>query len=127
MTDRRQDASQAESAAGGPVRHVPVLLDEVLSVAGRITVLRHGRTVLTGEASERDVDELVRAMIGDDKVDAMALGLRRERSGTVVRQHALQGGLSLATITGFCLINTQCRCLHPVSADLIVHRGAVID
>jgi general nucleoside transport system ATP-binding protein len=41
-------------------------LDEVMGVADRVTVLRGGRTVLTGAARDHDVGGLVRAMVGGD-------------------------------------------------------------
>jgi simple sugar transport system ATP-binding protein len=56
-------------------------LDEVLSVADRVTVLRDGRTVLTGISSDYDVVALVRAMVGHEKVDAMAVGLPVAEAG----------------------------------------------
>lgn len=50
-------------------------LDEVLGVADRLTVLRAGRTVLSGERGDHEVGDLVRAMVGDDVVDPIALGV----------------------------------------------------
>jgi simple sugar transport system ATP-binding protein len=64
------------AAEGRGVVLVAHKLDEVLSVADHVTVLRSGRTVLTGVAAEQDVDGLVRAMVGTETADAMALGLR---------------------------------------------------
>ncbi len=63
------------AADGRGVVLVAHKLDEVLRVADRVTVLRGGRTVLTGPAATHDIDELVRAMVGSDVADAMALGL----------------------------------------------------
>ncbi|MDH3208018.1 MAG: ABC transporter ATP-binding protein [Gemmatimonadota bacterium] len=39
-------------------------IDEILDVADRITVLRRGRTVMTGVRSEADAPGLIRAMVG---------------------------------------------------------------
>lgn len=63
------------AADGRAVVLVAHKLDEVMSVADRITVLRDGRTVLTGPSAEHSVPELVRAMVGGDAVDPIALGL----------------------------------------------------
>ena len=49
-------------------------IDEVLAVADRVTVLRHGRTVLEAERSEVDASALVIAMVGHGLDDAAALG-----------------------------------------------------
>jgi simple sugar transport system ATP-binding protein len=50
-------------------------LDEVLGVADWVTVLREGRSVLSGAADEQSVEVLVRAMVGTETADAMAVGL----------------------------------------------------
>lgn len=50
-------------------------IDEVLRVADRITVLRHGRTVLTAPRTEVDGSALVVAMVGRGVEDAAAVGL----------------------------------------------------
>jgi simple sugar transport system ATP-binding protein len=64
-----------EMAAGGQgVALVAHKLDEVLAVSDRVTVLRHGRTVLTAPAREVDVPGLVEAMVGGGPADAAALG-----------------------------------------------------
>lgn len=57
-------------------------LDEVLGVADRVTVLRDGRTVLSGPVAERSVPELVRAMVGDEAP---------ERSGPRARERGMAG------------------------------------
>jgi simple sugar transport system ATP-binding protein len=68
-------------------------LDEVLGVADHITVLRDGRTVLSGTAGGYDVPSLVQHMVGTGVVDPAALGLesgagrdsaRRKTGATVV-------------------------------------------
>ncbi|MDX1579241.1 MAG: ATP-binding cassette domain-containing protein, partial [Gemmatimonadota bacterium] len=50
-------------------------IDEARAVAHRVSVLRSGRTVLTGPRGGHSTPELVRAMVGDDVVDPIALGL----------------------------------------------------
>lgn len=45
-------------------------LDEVLSVADRVTVMRHGRTVLDARREEVDASTLSRAMVGEEFADA---------------------------------------------------------
>jgi simple sugar transport system ATP-binding protein len=49
-------------------------LDEILGVADRVTVLRHGRTVLAGHRSEVDAPQLIRAMVGSAETDSIAVG-----------------------------------------------------
>ncbi len=62
------------AAAGRGVALVAHKLDEVMGVADRVTVLRHGRTVLTAPAGDVDVPTLVEAMVGGGPTDAAALG-----------------------------------------------------
>jgi ABC-type uncharacterized transport system ATPase subunit len=66
------------AAEGRAVVLVAHKLDEVLGVAHRVTVLRHGRTVL--EASREDVDAptLIRAMVGSSEADPIAVGAWRD-------------------------------------------------
>lgn len=66
---------------GRAVALVAHKVDEVLSVADRVTVLRDGRTVLTAARGERSIGDYVQAMVGDDTVDPIALGLG-ERLGS---------------------------------------------
>ena len=54
-------------------------IDEALAIADRWTVLRSGRTVLTGVPGEHSIPDLVRAMVGDEVADPIALGLTSER------------------------------------------------
>ena len=54
------------AAEGRVVILIAHKLDEVLSVADRLTVLRAGRTVLEASRADVDADELARAMVGTD-------------------------------------------------------------
>jgi simple sugar transport system ATP-binding protein len=54
-------------------------IDEVLAVADRVTVLRRGRTVLTGARSDYDAAALIAAMVGGDV--AGTLGARLSAAG----------------------------------------------
>jgi len=56
-------------------------LDEVLGVAGHVTVLRDGRTVLSEATGSVDQSRLVEAMIGEARSDSLVkqLGLREQR------------------------------------------------
>jgi simple sugar transport system ATP-binding protein len=67
------------AAEGKAVVLVAHKLDEILGVADRVTVLRRGRTVMTGVRSEVDAASLIRAMVGDD-VPAVA----HDRAGTAL-------------------------------------------
>lgn len=62
------------AADGGSVVLVAHKLDEVLSVAHRVTVLRRGETVLTSPAAGVDARSLVRAMVGTVDADPVAVG-----------------------------------------------------
>jgi simple sugar transport system ATP-binding protein len=60
------------ASGGATVVLVAHKLDEVLSVADRVTVLREGRTVLEAERGAVDVATLVEAMVGSAGTDAAA-------------------------------------------------------
>jgi simple sugar transport system ATP-binding protein len=62
------------AAEGRAVVLVAHKLDEILGVADRLTVLRRGRTVLQRPREEVDASALVGAMVGDGRVDPVALG-----------------------------------------------------
>jgi simple sugar transport system ATP-binding protein len=64
------------AAEGIAVALVGHKLDEVLSVAHRVTVLRQGRTVLRAPSAQLDAPALVRAMVGEGREDPVALGHR---------------------------------------------------
>jgi simple sugar transport system ATP-binding protein len=57
-------AMRAFAAAGHAVVFITHKLDEVFLAADEVTVLRHGRVVLTGPLPEVDTDVLTRAMMG---------------------------------------------------------------
>ncbi|MDX1646944.1 MAG: ABC transporter ATP-binding protein [Longimicrobiales bacterium] len=73
-------------------------IDEVMDVADRVTVLRSGRTVLSAGPAERSTGDFVRAMVGDDAVDPIALGLGEatEDVGEGPREPGEETGGSLA-------------------------------
>jgi simple sugar transport system ATP-binding protein len=62
------------AATGRAVVLVAHKIDEVLRVADRVTVLRHGRTVLTAPRTEVDESALVLAMVGESLADPAAVG-----------------------------------------------------
>jgi ABC-type uncharacterized transport system ATPase subunit len=66
---------------GRAVALVAHKVDEVLGVAHRVTVLRDGRTVLSVPRAQGSVQDLVRAMVGDEEVDRIAVGLGGEPDG----------------------------------------------
>jgi ABC-type sugar transport system ATPase subunit len=87
--DRLAETTRRLAERGLAVLYISHFLEEVMRVAGRVSVLRDGRTVLAGEEiSEVSVDSLVRAMLGGA---GPAQASRRER--------AVLGGPSLA-LTG---------------------------
>jgi ABC-type uncharacterized transport system ATPase subunit len=61
---------------GRAVAIVAHKLDEVLSVANRVTVLRNGRTVLSSRPDEHPVSTFVSAMVGAGPSDDIAIGHR---------------------------------------------------
>ena len=80
------------AADGRAVALVAHKLDEVLGVADRVTVLRAGRTVLSTLPGNHDISEFVRAMVGGDVPDPIAIGVEaegvratREPGGAVAR------------------------------------------
>ncbi|MFF3585165.1 sugar ABC transporter ATP-binding protein [Streptomyces mirabilis] len=62
--DRLFDAIRRVTLRGGAVLYVSHRLDEVFSVADRVTVLRDGRLVATTEVAELDHDGLIELMFG---------------------------------------------------------------
>ena len=74
------------AAEGRAVVLVAHKLDEVLGVADRITVLRHGRTVLSAPTGEHEVSDLVAHMVGSGVRDAAALGIQGEAESARVER-----------------------------------------
>ncbi len=62
------------AAEGRAVVLVAHKIDEVLAVADRVTVLRRGRTTLTGPRASVDATALVRAMVGGEAADRVLVG-----------------------------------------------------
>lgn len=126
------------AADGRAVVLVAHKLDEVLGVADRITVLRNGRTVLTGPSAGRSVPELVRAMVGGDAVDPIALGLTgvdagatgamsrppAERGETTTSARALHAGGVVVRLRGAALADRSGPGVHGV--DLEIRRGEIV-
>lgn len=77
------------AADGTAVVLVAHKIEEVLSVADRVTVLRRGRTVMTAERAAVDAPTLVRAMVGDEAPDSAVRELegptRRGVEGSAAR------------------------------------------
>ncbi|HKJ02805.1 MAG TPA: ABC transporter ATP-binding protein [Longimicrobiales bacterium] len=71
-------------------------LDEVLDVADRVTVLRRGRTVLEAARSDVDLPGLIRAMVGSDEADPVAIGAFHGAETPV----APTGGEPVASLAG---------------------------
>ncbi|MHB1313369.1 MAG: ABC transporter ATP-binding protein [Gemmatimonadaceae bacterium] len=73
-------------SGGGTAVLITHKLDEALALADDVTVLRHGRNVLSAPAAQLDVDALVRAVIGDDEgVEALPPRPAREPGPVVAR------------------------------------------
>jgi simple sugar transport system ATP-binding protein len=92
-------------------------IDEVLSVADRVTVLRYGRTVLSGARGEVDAPTLIAAMVGDDRNVDDAV----ETTG----RWAVRSGEPIATLEDVIVHDTSGRrALDGVS--LGVRRGEIV-
>lgn len=100
---------------GRAVALVAHKLDEVMAVSDRYTVLRSGRTVLTGARGEVDASELVAAMVGEapKREDTTEfVGSDVDPSDTVARLEAV----SVRTDRGWAVRN----------ASLEVRRGEIV-
>lgn len=85
---------------GRAVALVAHKVDEVLAVSQRLTVLRDGATVLTCLREETSESHIVRAMVGDEKVDAAALGLGGRGRPEPPGAHATGSGADVAALVG---------------------------
>jgi simple sugar transport system ATP-binding protein len=102
-------------------------LDEILRIADRVTVLRGGRTVLTGAAGEHDVDQLVRAMVGSDVADAMALGLADEADKAQARASAMSPEADSEPVARLAAVGLRDGDVDRLQAvDLAVRRGEIV-
>jgi ribose transport system ATP-binding protein len=89
--ERLFGAVRAAAAQGTAVLYISHRLNEVLSLADRVTVLRDGRIVATQPRADLDYDELVRLIVGR-ALDGLE-GVASEASGAVaMRVHGLRGG-----------------------------------
>src|SRR5262249_2972229 len=97
-------------------------LREVKAIADRVTVLRRGEVVMTGEAAQYSIDELARALVGDgDGGDALSLALGQENAAASVRPSA-----SALEVTGLTVRGKAGR-RPPVSdATLSVRVGEIV-
>jgi general nucleoside transport system ATP-binding protein len=108
------------AAEGRAIALVAHKLDEVLSVADRVTVLRQGRTVLTAESTEIDSAGLARAMVGGEVADPSVVG--REAAA---RPPARAAGPRVARLTGVSARNAQgSTALDDVSIE--IRRGEIV-
>ena len=96
-------------------------LDEVLGVAHRVTVLRDGRTVLEAARWEVEAPALIRAMVGSDEADPVAVGAWRE----VGAPAPAAGGEPVASLTGARLRDGR-GAWALAEATLDVRRGEVV-
>ena len=96
-------------------------LDEVLSVAHRVTVLRRGRTVLEAPRAEVDAPGLIRAMVGSGEADPVAVGAWRQEE--LPRPHG--DGEPVASLTGVRVRDVRGAWALD-EATLDVRRGEVV-
>lgn len=115
------------AADGRGVVLVAHKLDEVLRVADRVTVLRGGQTVLTGTAGAHDIDELVRAMVGSDVADAMALGLPDVTTAASVPGATVSDQEATEPIVRLVGVGVKDGSVDRLSGvDLAVRRGEIV-
>jgi simple sugar transport system ATP-binding protein len=115
------------AAQGRAVVLVAHKIDEILSVADRVTVLRRGRTVMSSERSAVDAPSLIRAMVGEgaspEAVGAMGELVDDARAGPVGPRRA--SGPEVARLDGI-------RARRPSGAvalsdvSLTVRRGEIV-
>ncbi len=95
-------------------------IDEVLSVADRVTVLRHGRTTLEAARREVDAAALIQAMVGRDVDDPAAVGRRSDGRGS-----GRTRGQSVASLDAVRLRDATGRVVLD-DVDLSVSRGELV-
>ncbi len=108
------------AAEGRAVVLVAHKIDEVLSVADRVTVLREGRTTLTASREGVDGPTLVQAMVGRDVRDAAAVGLGGGGDG-----RARVRGEAVLSLDGVRAAGPSGR-VSLDGVDLVVHRGELV-
>ncbi|MDP2959419.1 MAG: ATP-binding cassette domain-containing protein, partial [Longimicrobiales bacterium] len=110
------------AAGGGAVVLVAHKLDEVLSVADRVTVLRRGATVLTASAADVDAPALIRAMVGADEADPVAVGHWSGGGGAL---EAAAGAEAVAALEGIRVRGARGEWAVD-GASLDVRRGEIV-
>lgn len=88
-------------------------LDEVLSVADRVTVLRSGSTVLTAPVADVDAPTLIRAMVGSDSADPAAVG------------HGVGGGPGMGGESGMRRADTAGAAPEPAISPVVAELTGV--
>jgi general nucleoside transport system ATP-binding protein len=101
---------------GRAVALVAHKLDEVMAVSHRYTVLRSGRTVLTGARGEVDAPELVAAMVGGAP--------QREVSPGNDRRHVADRSEAVASLEGVGVRTDRGWAVRGASLD--VRRGEIV-
>jgi simple sugar transport system ATP-binding protein len=107
-TDHLFDLMRSLKAAGVAMIFISHALEEALSHADRISVLRNGRMMVTGRASEFSRGKLIRHMIGDELAEqaAAAVPVRKSRSALPVlcveniRMGAMVNNMSFSIFPG---------------------------
>ena len=108
------------AAEGRAVVLVAHKIDEVLAVADRVTVLRRGRTTLTGLRGSVDATGLVRAMVGGEEADCAAVG---SAGPAAVRRRAR--GAEVAALLGARARDASGR-VAVAGVSLAVGRGEIV-
>jgi ABC-type uncharacterized transport system ATPase subunit len=116
------------TAGGGTAVLITHKLREALAVADDVTVLRHGRTVLTTSSTNTDETTLTRAMIGSDGGSEGAT----DRSTTRASRRApyptpypaLHPAGAVASLEGVVATNAERR--ESVHATFTIHTGEIV-
>jgi ribose transport system ATP-binding protein len=85
-------------ARGTAIIYVSHRLEEIREIGDRITVLRDGRVVDTRPAAETSIDDVVRMMVGERVLDAMAHGAHA-RGGTALQVSGLTRGTRVRNVS----------------------------